>query len=132
LGVLPVDSVPKWAFPIQRLGDKKQAIDAITSIRAGGGGIYVYSGLREAYRELQDIKASVKHVILFADTADCEEKEGANGESSLALAQRALEKYQITTTTIGIGQKGDSDVEFLQQVATIANGRFYFTNDMYT
>jgi uncharacterized membrane protein/Mg-chelatase subunit ChlD len=132
LGVLPVDSVPKWAFPIQRLGNKKDAIDAITSIRAGGGGIYVYSGLREAYREMQNIKASVKHVILFADTADCEEKDGANGESSLLLAQRAFESSEITTTTIGIGQRGDPDVEFLQQLATIASGRFYFTNDMFT
>jgi uncharacterized membrane protein/Mg-chelatase subunit ChlD len=132
LGVLAVDSVPKWAFPIRRLGDKKQAIEAITSIRAGGGGIYVYSGLREAYRELQDVKVSVKHVILFADTADCDEKDGPNGESSLSLAQRAFEKYQITTTAIGIGQKGDSDVGFLEQLATISSGRFYFTNDMFT
>ncbi len=132
LGVLAVDSVPKWAFPVQRLGNKNDAIEAITSIRAGGGGIYVYSGLREAYQALREIKASVKHVILFADTADCEEKEGPSGDSSLNLAARALEDSQITTTTIGIGQNGDPDVEFLQHLATISEGRFYFTNDMFT
>ncbi len=132
LGVLAVDSVPKWAFPLQKLSRLNDAIDAITSIRAGGGGIYVYSGLQSAYAELRKTKASVKHVILFADTADCEEKDGANGESSLALAQAALRDDRITTTTIGIGKSGDVDVEFLRQAALIGEGRFYFTDDMFT
>ena len=70
LGALAVDSVPKWAFALQHLNDKQQAIDAITSIRAGGGGIYVYSGLHEAYEALKKVDATVKHVILFADTAE--------------------------------------------------------------
>lgn len=132
LGVLAVDSVPKWAFELRRLGNAQEAIDAITSIRAGGGGIYVYSGLQEAYQKLRDTHAAIKHVILFADTADCEEKEGPTGEPSLVLAQSALKNDQITTTTIGIGQTGDVDVGFLEQMATIGAGRFYFTNDMYT
>lgn len=132
LGVLAVDSVPKWAFPLQKLANRQSAVDAITSIRAGGGGIYVYSGIQAAYEELRGSKASVKHIILFADTSDCEEKEGPGGESSLALARRALEQDNITTTSIGIGQKGDSDVGFLEDLATIGKGRFYFTNDMFT
>jgi uncharacterized membrane protein len=132
LGVLAVDSVPKWAFDLQKLGNAQEAIDAITSIRAGGGGIYVYSGLEEAYQKLRSMHVAVKHVILFADTADCEEKEGPNGESSQLLARRAFENDQITTTTIGIGQTGDVDVKFLEEVATIGSGRFYFTNDMFT
>lgn len=132
LGVLAVDSVPKWAVPIRNLNDPSAAVDAITSIRAGGGGIYVYSGLAEAYRALKEVDAPVKHVILFADTADCEEKDGPSGMSSQLLAQQALRDEKITTTTIGIGQTGDSDVEFLTQVATIGEGRFYFTHDMFT
>lgn len=132
LGVLAVDSVPKWAFPLQQLASPGSAVDAITSIRAGGGGIYVYSGLQAAYGALKNTKSSVKHVILFADTADCEEQNSAAGESSLALAKRALDQDNVTTTAIGIGQTGDSDVHFLQDLATIAKGRFYFTNDMFT
>lgn len=132
LGVLAVDSVPKWAFPLQPLRSPESAVDAITSIRAGGGGIYVYSGLREAYDALKNTKSSVKHVILFADSADCEEKDGASGESSMALAKRALDQDNVTTTAIGIGQTGDVDVGFLRDLATIAKGRFYFTTDMFT
>lgn len=132
LGVLAVDSVPKWAYSIQKLSRPAEAVDAITSIRAGGGGIYVYSGLDEAYRALREVEAPVKHVILFADTADCEEKDGASGISSQALAQKAVRDDKITTTTIGIGQPGDSDVEFLTEVAAIGEGRFYFTSDMFT
>src|SRR3990172_9595377 len=56
LGVLAVDSVPKWVYSLQRLRNVDDAVDSITSIRAGGGGIYVYSGLREAYQALaQDV-----------------------------------------------------------------------------
>ena len=132
LGALAVDSVPKWAFDLQHLRDKQQAIDAITSIRAGGGGIYVYSGLQEAYEALKKADATVKHVILFADTADCEEKEGPAGESSLLMAQRSLTDYRITTTAIGIGKSGDVDVNFLDQLAIAGDGRFYFTSDMFT
>lgn len=132
LGALAVDSVPKWAFELQHLNDKQQAIDAITSIRAGGGGIYVYSGLHEAYERLKTVDATVKHVILFADTADCEEKEGPAGESSLLMAQRVLNDDRITTTAIGIGKNGDIDVNFLDQLATAGDGRFYFTSDMFT
>ena len=132
LGVLAVDSVPKWAYPLQKLSNTTEAIDAITSIRAGGGGIYVYSGLQAAYEALRSVRASVKHVILFADTADCEEKESAAGDSSLTLAQRALQQDNITTTSIGIGQKGDVDVRYLEDLAVIARGRFYFTSDMFT
>src|SRR5207249_9048201 len=79
IGVLAVDSVPRWVYPLQKLNNTQEAVEAITSIRAGGGGIYVYSGLCEAYSELRKVKAPVKHVILFADTADCEEKEGPSG-----------------------------------------------------
>lgn len=132
LGALAVDSVPKWAFELQHLNDKQQAIDAITSIRAGGGGIYVYSGLHKAYERLKTVDATVKHVILFADTADCEEKEGPAGESSLLMAQRVLNDDRITTTAIGIGKNGDIDVNFLDQLATAGDGRFYFTSDMFT
>jgi uncharacterized membrane protein len=131
-GAIAVDSVPKWAFQLQRLNQKQTAIDAVTSIRAGGGGIYVYSGLLEAYQALKNVEASVKHVILFADTADCEEQDGPSGESSLALAQRYLQNFKITTTTIGIGQHGDVDVPFLDRLSVAGDGRFYFTSDMFT
>jgi len=132
LGVLAVDSVPKWAYSLQKLATAGDAMDAITSIRAGGGGIYVYSGLAAAYEALKNSKAPIKHVILFADSADCEEKDGPSGEPSMAIAQKALRDYQITTTTIGIGQPGDADVDFLRNVAAIGEGRSYFTTDMFT
>lgn len=132
LGVLAVDSVPKWAFHLQKLVNQEEAIEAITSIRAGGGGIYVYSGLQEAIHGLRQTKATVKHVILFADTADCEEKAGPGGESSNQLADSAFQTDAITVTTIGIGQPGDGDIEFLRELAAVGRGRFYFTDDMFT
>ena len=63
---------------------------------------------------------------------NCEEQTGPSGESSLAIAQRVLNDHRITTTAIGIGQSGDVDLRFLEQLAVAGDGRFYFTSDMFT
>jgi Ca-activated chloride channel family protein len=131
VGVLAVDSVARWAFPLNSLRRRAEAVDAILSIRAGGGGIYVFSGLNEAYSALSKVRASLKHVILFADTADCEEKEGPGG-SSITLAAQSFQDHKVTTSAIGIGKKGDVDIEFLRNLALAGRGRFYFTDDMFT
>ncbi|MFC1855355.1 VWA domain-containing protein [Thermodesulfobacteriota bacterium] len=130
-GVIACDSVPKWAVPLGSISDKKRSIDLIASIRAGGGGIYTYSSLFEAYQKLKQRKVNLKHVILFADAADAEEAIGINGEHVYSLAQRMV-KDKITITTIAIGKPGDRDLEFLEETAFYGNGRFYFTSDMFT
>jgi uncharacterized membrane protein len=131
LGVIACDSVPKWAVKLSKVKDKAVIMDNIASIRAGGGGIYTYSSLFEAYHKLKDLEVNLKHVILFADAADSEEKVGINGEHTYSLVQRMVED-KITVTTIAIGKPGDRDLEFLEETAFYGDGRFYFTADMFT
>ena len=46
----------------------------ILTITAGGGGIYIFTGLADAFRVMREASAKIKHVILFSDAADAEEK----------------------------------------------------------
>ncbi len=131
IGVMATDSVPKWVVPITEADLKGSIIDDIRTIRAGGGGIYCYSSLYEAREKLKDLKVNLKHIIMFADSADAEEKIGVTGEHTYDLVKR-MRKERITTTTIAIGREGDRDIEYLKETAAFGGGRYYFTNDMFT
>ncbi|MEK7448753.1 MAG: glutamine amidotransferase [Planctomycetota bacterium] len=124
VGILYVDTNPKWAVPVQPAKDKNKICEAIRSNRGGGGGIYVYSGLVAAYRAMEKATTPIKHIILFADAADSEQKEGC-----FPLAKDNL-KNRVTLTVIGMGTINDCDASFLNKLAREGEGRFYLTPDL--
>lgn len=135
LGVMAVDTKVHPVAPLARHSNKAEVAQNIMRITAGGGGIYVYTSLIEAYSQLKNVNAKVKHVILFSDAADAEEKaagEMADGSkipgSALELAA-AMVPARITTSVVALGQPNDKDVPFLKQLAATGGGRFYLTND---
>ena len=137
-GVTAVDVRPHVIVPLQQLTSKAAAEQKILSINAGGGGIYIYTSLAEAFHQLREIPARVKHLILFSDAADAEEKsagemsDGAkNGGNSFDLAAAML-AAKITTTVVALGTEQDKDTPFLRQLAERGNGRFYLTDDATT
>ncbi len=137
-GVLAVDTRAHVVAPLERHGAKEPVVQRILAITAGGGGIYVYTGLAEAFQAMRDVNARIKHVILFSDAADAEEKtagehpDGApGGGNSLDLAS-AMAAAKITTSVVGLGSEQDKDVAFLRQLAERGQGRFYLTNDATT
>ncbi len=137
-GVLAVDTRAHVVAPLERHGAKEPIVQRILAITAGGGGIYVYTGLAEAFQAMRDVNARIKHVILFSDAADAEEKvageqpDGAQGGgNSLDLAS-AMAAAKITTSVVGLGGEQDKDVAFLRQLAERGQGRFYLTNDATT
>jgi hypothetical protein len=92
----------------------------------------------EAFAQLRDVPARIKHVILFSDAADAEEKSGGEmgdgakgGGSSLDLASAMLSS-KITTSVVALGLETDRDTGFLRQLAERGNGRFYLTSDATT
>lgn len=140
VAIASVDTETHWdvpAGPASRLAGHR---DEVRAVRAGGGGIYVYTALKDAYRELDGSKRPVRHVILFSDTADSEEQSegspggyfdgemprGVAGKTAEALAHDARVRG-ITTTVVGIGEESAKDTEFLRRLATAAGGRFYLT-----
>jgi uncharacterized membrane protein len=118
--VIPVDTQPDNPIGPLPASAREQAIDLIRQIGAGGGGIYVRTGLEAAARALTQSPHQVKHVILLADGADSEQKEGV---PDLVEALRA-EGVTLSAVSIGRGP----DTAWLQQMAELGEGRFHFTD----
>jgi hypothetical protein len=138
LGVMAVDTKVHMIAPLARHTNKAEVGRNILRVTAGGGGIYVYTSMLEAFAQLREVNAKIKHVILFSDAADAEEK--AAGEmpdgsqvpgTSIDLAA-AMTSARITTSVVALGGSGDKDVNFLKQLAMTGAGRFYLTSDALT
>lgn len=135
LGVMAVDTRVHTIVPLAR-PENKAALEAkIMSITAGGGGIYIYTSLVEAFQQLRDVNAKIKHVLLFSDAADAEEKaagdmaDGARGGGTALDIATAMLANKITTSVVALGAETDKDTAFLKQLAERGSGRFYLTDD---
>ncbi|GAB4269035.1 MAG: VWA domain-containing protein [Candidatus Promineifilaceae bacterium] len=118
--VIPVDTAPDNPIGPISASQREEAIGLIRQIGAGGGGIYVRTGLEAAAEALAGSPNQVKHIILLADGADSEQKEG------VPELVDALVADGVTITTVSIGD--GPDVLWLRQVAEQGNGRFHFTD----
>jgi uncharacterized membrane protein len=118
--VIPVDTRPFNPVGPMPAAQRAEAINLIRQMTAGGGGIYMRTGLEAATEALAQSQNPVKHVIVLADGADAEEKEGVPE----LLAALTAEGVTITQVAIGAGH----DVPWLQQMAVLGNGRFHFTD----
>ncbi len=118
--VIPVDTEPDNPIGPVVAGERETAVSRIRQIGAGGGGIYVRTGLQAAADALAQSPNEVKHVILLADGADAEEKEGAPE----LIQQLVADGATVSTVSIGRGP----DTAWLQQMAELGNGRFHFTD----
>ena len=137
-GVVAVDTKPHTVVALAPISAKGAAEQKILSITAGGGGIYIYTSMVEAFQQLRDVPAKVKHLLLFSDAADAEEKAAGEmsdglqtGGNSFDIASAML-AAKITTSVVGLGTEQDKDVTFLRQLAERGSGRFYITDDATT
>ncbi len=138
-GLFAVDTRVQEIVPLGRIGDTRSASRRIAGITAGGGGIYIYTSLAEALPRLRDAQAKIKHVILFSDAADAEEKSSAEtggaragkGSSAFDLAAAMLAS-RITLSVVALGTEQDKDTAFLRELAAQGGGRFYLTADAAT
>lgn len=121
LGVVHVDTVPRWSAPLAPLVDRAATERAIRAVGPGGGGIYVDVALDAAYAALAPQKVSLKHVLLFADGSDAEQMAGCRERVARAHAMG------ITTSVVALGQGGD--VPELEALSRKGEGRFYLVED---
>lgn len=121
ISVIPVDTAPNNPIGPLSAADKATAVNLIRRISAGGGGIFVRSGLEAAAQALAGSSAQVKHIILLADGSDSEQKEGVP-----ELVQ-ALTSQDVTLSTVSIGS--GPDTSWLRDMAELGNGRFHLTNE---
>jgi uncharacterized membrane protein len=129
VGLTTVTTQADWDVPVQPVSDALDLEKKILSIRSEGGGIYVYTGLEAAYAALADAPTPLKHVLLFSDCADSEEKVSySNGKDAQDLAAEKL-KAGVTLSVVGIGEEMDPDTAWLKELAANGGGKFYLTND---
>lgn len=134
VGVMSVTETVRWEIKTQPVRDSAALRRKVMRIRADGGGIFVYTALEAAYEALGKVNTPLKHVILFSDAADSEEKVKGipfgtgTGISSQDLA-RKFKGGGVTTSVIGIGTDDDVDTPFLKDLAKAGGGRFYLTAD---
>ncbi len=121
-GVIAVDFCVHNVVPLAPVGENKRAIERkIRSIESMGGGIYTYTALREAVRQLKKSNMATRHILLFADAADAEEP----GDYRRLLKAAADEG--ITVSVAGLGRPDDVDAVFLKDIAQRGQGACYFT-----
>ncbi|MEZ4526314.1 MAG: VWA domain-containing protein [Desulfobacterales bacterium] len=120
-GLIAVDSAVHNIVDLKPADKADAERGKILSIDAGGGGIFVYSGLAAAAEMLLRAKAETRHIILFADAADAEEP----GEYK-TLMEKCV-KANITVSVIGLGTPQDKDAPLLEDIAIIGRGQSFFT-----
>lgn len=126
-GLTAVDTRSHVVVPLSKAVDKTETADRIRQVTSSGGGIYIFTALADAFRTLRDAEAAIKHIILFADAADAEEKATDTG-SALDLASAMLGS-RITTSVVALGRDTDADVDFLRTLSERGGGRFYLTEN---
>jgi uncharacterized membrane protein len=100
---------------------RDEVIDKVIRLQAGGGGIYVRESLQAALGYLAGSDKPVRHIILLADGSDSEHQEGVR---EMVEDEIAAEGITLSTVAIGAGQ----DLRFLQEIAELGGGRYYFTD----
>ncbi len=118
--IIPVDEAPDEIIGPITAANREEAIDHMRRLGAGGGGIFVRNGLEAAAGILAVSDNEVRHIILLADGADSEQKEGVPA----LIEQLAAEGITVSTVSIGAGL----DTVWLQEMAELGRGRFHFTD----
>ncbi|HEX6275190.1 MAG TPA: VWA domain-containing protein [Polyangiaceae bacterium] len=121
LGVMHVDTAVRWTVPLGPVTDRAAIARSIRAVGVGGGGIFVDLTLNAAYEALERERVQLKHLLLFSDGDDAEERAGA---FRLIAAARGK---GVTTSVVALGQ--GSDVADLEQMSRIGGGRFYLIED---
>ncbi len=118
VGVIGFDSAAKWDVPWQKVENKPLIADQIRSLRPGGG-TDAMPAFEEAIRALGQTQIQHRHVLFLTD--------GVVQPGDYDSVTRRLQAIGATLTAIGIGT--DVDSNFLSQLASKNNGRYYETAD---
>ena len=123
VSVFAVDCEAHEVLPLMSAEEAQSKRGKILGIKSEGGGIFVYNALVAALKSLEKSKATVKHVILFADAADSEEP--GDYATLLDVAAHA----GITVSVIGLGRNTDCDAVLLEDIASLGHGMCAFSED---
>jgi len=108
-----------WVYPLQKAGDKKECIAAISQMVMGDMPNFG-PPVEAAYQALKDARAGQKHIIIISD-----------GDPTRPTPQQIanLRKERITATGVAVFPHSPQDVASLQWIAANTGGRFYNVKD---
>ncbi|MBO9604618.1 MAG: VWA domain-containing protein [Paenibacillaceae bacterium] len=122
VGVVAFDDSPWWVVEPQKLTDKQVVLNRIGSIQPAGG-TEIYTAVADAYGKLLPVQAQRKHIVLLTDG------QSATNQSYAQLTAQ-MQEAGMTMSTVAVGD--DADKRLLESLATLAKGRYYYTNDQST
>lgn len=117
IAVFAVDSTAHTVVPLIQVGNNREKlVKQVSSIRSGGGGIYVYEALEAAWAELRKATAGTRHIVLFADANDAENPAGYK------RLLKEITNAGGTVSVVGLGTKRDVDSALLAEIARVFAG----------
>jgi len=116
VGVIAFDHKSYVICPMQT---PSNSVDAEIATIQAGGGTAIYPAMVDAFEQLREASAKIKHVILLTD--------GISSPGDVEEIAQQMINEQITVSTIALGI--DADRNLLDRIARIGRGRSYFCND---
>ena len=113
LGVVLWDGTDQWLYPLQKVGDKREAGRTIAGMNQGDLGSF-QGVLEEAHKALKKSTANLKHIIVFSD--------GDPAPPSAKLMQDIVADRMTVSTVLIAGHVGP---ETMIWIAEQGRGRFY-------
>lgn len=121
ISVLAVDTEAHSVVPMTRIGGDRDGLTrTVRRITSGGGGIFIYNGLKAGWKELRKSEAGQRHLVLFADAAD----SVMPGDYQTLIAEMVAKG--ATISVIGLGEETDKDADLLKDIAARGQGRIFF------
>jgi Ca-activated chloride channel family protein len=118
VGILAFDMEFQWTVPMTSAKERKKIAQQLSTLKESGG-TDIYPALQEAFRVLQGMKASKKHVIVLSD--------GLTNKADFASLLRSMREAKITVSTVSVGK--DADIKLMKDIAKWGEGRSYYTDD---
>lgn len=115
VGVIVFNSQTSILVPLAPNLDPKETGEKVLSIAPGGGTIMA-PALDEAHRQLRDVRAAVKHVIVLSDGVSM-------GKEALPGIAAKMRADGITVSAIGVGN--EMDPETMGLIAQRGGGQYY-------
>jgi uncharacterized membrane protein len=105
-----------WEPPLRKTGDKRAMRQAIRGIAPSDMPTFDPT-LEMAYKELRDVKAEAKHIIIISDGDPAPPKQ--------SLANRIRDEG-ISVSTVAIAPHGGQSVQTMEALAFWGGGTFYY------
>jgi len=121
VGVLAFNDDQKMVIPLQQVPSEAEVRRGLATLRPDGR-TNLNAGLARAATELKNVKARLKHIILFTDGFTA-----PNNLTQLIGQARTLASEGITISVVATGEGA---TEELRQVAEAGKGRFYPGRDL--